>query len=98
MTVREVKEMGITIDGFVRTLPNAAGQWCITREGMQFQLSHPHHTGAVISILLQPLPPRRIASLTLPVTQVELQFEGLNTAQVSQFLQRFDLYYHKGGG
>jgi len=51
-----------------------------------------------IEITLASEKTRTIASLTLPVTDIEIVFKGLLTAQVEAFMKSFDLSYQKGGG
>lgn len=46
----------------------------------------------------QPLPPRRIALLSVPRLQVRFDFDALDAAARAAFMQRFDLYTRRGGG
>ena len=51
-----------------------------------------------IEIRLSPQGLRTIASLRLPVTQVEIILCGYTKEAVDKFIRRFDLAYQKGGG
>ena len=96
--VTVVKEMGLTPESFVRTLPNAVGERHITQRGLTFLIENPALPDQRVSIELTEQAPRRIASITLPVTLVALHFDGFEPLAQEQFLTRFDLYFHKGGG
>jgi len=36
--------------------------------------------------------------MRLPVTRVDFRFDGLETGERRAFMDRFDLYFHRGGG
>ncbi len=95
------KEMGLTPADFLRTLPAAvAGHpWSLEEQGGRqvLRLAYAAPERAV-QISLEPAPERRIAALCLTVTQVTLCFENFSDAQQEAFLQRFDLYFQRGGG
>ncbi len=90
--------MGLTPGGFARTLPNAAGHWSVEGQGLHYLLFDTAAPAQCIEILLTEQPDRCIASICLPVTRVELRFTGMDEVQRQAFLQRFDLYFQKGGG
>ena len=46
----------------------------------------------------QPLPPRRIALMTMPRMAVRFRFEGLDAQQRLAFMRYFDLHMQRGGG
>lgn len=46
----------------------------------------------------QPLPPRRIALMTMPRMAVRFRFEGLDAGQRLAFMRYFDLHMQRGGG
>ena len=50
------------------------------------------------TIVLEPLPALRIAMLSLERLRVTLRFENYAAAEVQRFLQRFRLYFQRGGG
>ncbi len=41
---------------------------------------------------------RRLGMLTIPVTSVELHFEGYVPEEVARFMARFERHFHRGGG
>ena len=90
-----VKEMGLTPEAFLRGLPGLMqGNSCQEEDG-QLRLTLPV---GEIRIRLVPLPPRRLASLELPVTRVEFDLSELNEEAAKAFMKRFELHYHRGGG
>lgn len=89
------REMGLTWEDFVRSLPSAIAPLTYQVEGRLFTIEHPN--GSVV-IALGETGERRIASLSLPVTPVDFQFNGLDEAARGLFIQRFDRYFQRGGG
>lgn len=53
---------------------------------------------ATLEIRLEPLPPRVIALLRLPVLRAELRFTSGTPAQQAGLLARLDLATQRGGG
>ena len=52
-----------------------------------------------VTIKIAEAPPRKIAMLSLPVLDVQFEFESsLYLKEQEQFLKRFFKYFHKGGG
>lgn len=51
-----------------------------------------------VRIVSKVRPGHKIASLALPVLQVDIVFEGLGEVAATQFLARFDRAFHRGGG
>jgi hypothetical protein len=45
-----------------------------------------------------PLPPRRIALVSMPRMAVVFRFEAVDEAERQAFMKRFDLYMQRGGG
>jgi hypothetical protein len=89
------RDMGLTLDDFVRSLPSAIEPLVYQVDGRVFSIAHPQ--GSVV-IELGATGERRIASLSLPVTPVDFQFNGLDEAARRLFMQRFDRYFQRGGG
>ncbi|MCW8882025.1 MAG: hypothetical protein OQL17_02340 [Sedimenticola sp.] len=89
------RDMGLTLEDFIRSLPSAIAPLTYQVEGRQFTIEHPN--GSVV-IALGETGERRIASLSLPVTPVDFQFNGLDETARSHFMQRFDRYFQRGGG
>ncbi len=87
--------MGLTVGEFLRGLPGLAGGSPWLHEKGRVKLQMPD---GEVSLQLQPLPERRLASLSLPVTRVEIDLSALPAAARRTFLARFDLYYRRGGG
>ncbi|WP_428609712.1 hypothetical protein [Sedimenticola sp.] len=95
MPARFCRDMGLTLNDFLRSLPAAIEPLTFQVEGRVFTISHPLGS---IRIALGETGERRIASLRLPVTPVEFVFSGLDEAARDRFMQRFDRYFHRGGG
>jgi hypothetical protein len=91
--------MGCTMAEFARWLPGATREAPVQSEvdgdGMRHRL---RVDPGVVEIDLQPLAPRRIALLCLPVLRVTFRFIDLDAAQRSAFLTHFDHYTRRGGG
>jgi hypothetical protein len=90
-----VRPMGLTHVEFMRSLPAAV-------EGMDCRVDGRHivisDSTRRIMIRLGPEQVRRLGSLALPQTQVNLSFEGFSEEQRKDFLRRFDLAFQRGGG
>lgn len=89
------RDMGLTIPDFLRTLSAAVSPSTYRIEGDLVEIHHPRGT---VSIRLQPQPERHLASLSLPVTRVSFDFGELDNAQRCRFMDRFERYFHRGGG
>jgi len=89
------RDMGLTLADFLRSLPSAIEPLTYRAEGRVFTIDHP--AGSVV-ITLGETGERRIASLSLPVTPVTFQFNGLDGSDRERFMQRFDRYFQRGGG
>jgi hypothetical protein len=89
------REMGCTREDFLRWLPGAARHAPLVRCGELYRVLL--DDGAV-EISLGELPPRHIASITLPVLTVQFRFIGMNASARAAFLEYFDHYTRRGGG
>jgi hypothetical protein len=89
------REMTITHTDFFRILPKAINHQEYVMTDNQISVSVPMGS---IKIKLSPEKHRVIGSLRLPVTNVEIEFDGFSVQQTEQFFQQFDLSFHKGGG
>ncbi|WP_052761103.1 hypothetical protein [Sedimenticola thiotaurini] len=89
------RDMGLTLADFTRSLPGAIEPLTYRTEGRVFTIEHP--AGSIV-ITLGETGERRIASLSLPVTPVEFQFNGLDETDRQRFMDRFDRYFQRGGG
>lgn len=87
--------MGITHGEFLRSLPPALKGAAFTTEGQNITIPWPP---GVIHITLGPQGSRRLGSLSLPATEVEIRFHGLSQEQADAFLQGFQRAFQRGGG
>ena len=89
------REMGITLSEFQRTLTSAVSPLTLSWEGQVVPVNHPV---GHIQINLGETSERKLGSFRLPVTPVEFLFVGLQQNERREFIERFDLYFHRGGG
>ena len=92
---RITRNMGITHNEFFRLLPKALNGAPFSRRQNRIAVTTDNGT---INITLSAESVRKIASLTLPVTEVTLEFTGFTTDTCQSFMHRFDLAYQRGGG
>jgi hypothetical protein len=90
-----IRRMSISRSEFFRTLPDALGTSSLVVTSDQVTLETP---GRRLAVLFREEPPHRIASLTLPFAHVELCFEGYDEREMAAAVDRFDLYFRRGGG
>ena len=76
---------------FLRLLPQATGTEDFVECDGQF-------SGRGWSIRLTSIPPLEIGRVRLERHRVEIEFDGLDEAAQDAFMQRFTLYYQRGGG
>lgn len=89
------KEMAVTHGDFFRTLPRALGTSAYRKTGAKVT----HTDGKKrLEITLGPERTRRIAQLSVPVTDVTLEFSGYTDAEADAALKLFDRMFQKGGG
>jgi len=99
MTEALEREMTISHSDFFRILPKALGKFryqqqnniitvCLDDDGIEGEI--------VISLSKERI--RKIASLTLPVTDVTFQLENITEKKEIEFFKNFDRAYHRGGG
>jgi hypothetical protein len=89
------REMGCNRSKFLRWLPGATGHVPIISNGDLHRVLLKHGT---VEISITELPPRRIASISLPVLAVHFRFIDINEAGRAAFLDYFDHYTRRGGG
>lgn len=87
--------MGCTEAQWLGWLDQAVGERPQVRHADAREVSIGHGT---LRLSWQPLAPRVIGLVSLPVLAVRFEFEGLDAAQRYAFMQRFDLYMQRGGG
>ena len=93
--VRFSRDMGITHHEFFRTLPVALASTPCTVQGRDVVITEDTRR---LVISLSPEGRRRIASLSLPTTQVHFTFSGYSPQDIEQFMARFDRAFQRGGG
>lgn len=93
--MKVVKEMGISHADFFSILPRVMQDRAYDIDG--FNILH-EDTDKRISIRLSAEKQRKIASITLPVTSVEIELQGYSRTDAEKFLHVFDLKYQRGGG
>lgn len=80
-----------TRDDFVRLLPQATGQGAIREINGGF-------SGNGWSLKLTRIAPLEIGLVRLERHRVEIDFDGMSVEEQERFMQRFTLYYQRGGG
>ena len=80
-----------TREDFVRLLPLATGQNAIDERDGGFR-------GSGWSLRLTRIAPLEIGLVRLERHRVEIDFDGLSVEEQERFMQRFTLYYQRGGG
>lgn len=88
-------EMTISHADFLRTLPAAMQGIRHIVSGREIRAEQ---DGRRLSIRLSQESTRRFGPIALPVTHVEVSFEGYSDMEVQQFKTRFDNCYKRGGG
>jgi hypothetical protein len=88
-------DMAISHAEFFRLLPDAIAGARWQAEGSRISIAQPDGR---VEILLSSERTRRIASLSLPVTNVTLSFDGFSEEAIERFMSRFHLYFRRGGG
>lgn len=88
-------EMGISHADFFRLLPAALAErpHSISPDEVTVDTGRGR-----IRIRIAPEGERRLGRMRLPVTPLELHFEGLDDEEMRTFLHRFRAAYQKGGG
>ncbi len=94
-TMRIDKEMGISHRDFFRILPGALDTTDYRIDGRSVFVGEGSRR---LNIVLSPETERRIALLSLPVTQVSLEFVGYDAEEAAAALERFDRAFQRGGG
>jgi hypothetical protein len=89
------REMGCTETEWLRWLPAAVGDnhWKLQEHSAGVRIDD-----GALGLKWQVGEPRVIGLVRLPRLLVSFRFAGLDEAQRSAFMQRFDLYMHRGGG
>ena len=80
-----------TREDFVRLLRRATGEKALLEVEEGFR-------GKGWLVRLTPIPPLEIGLVRLERHRVEIEFDGLTTAEQDRFMRRFTLYFQRGGG
>ena len=89
-------EMGFTHYELLKGLPSATKPYEVTR--ITDLLHEIRCEDRLVTLTLSPERARKIASISLPVIDVELSFFGFDHQQYESFMDRFKRYLHRGGG
>ncbi len=95
MTVRYQRDMTITHTEFLRLLPKALSGLSYEQTGNLIKVDS---KDGPIEIILGEESIRKLGSLVLPRTQIEINLSSHTQVTVARFIKRFDLAYQKGGG
>lgn len=89
------RDMGFTLEEFMRPLPAAIAPLKYQVQGRQISIQHPE---GEIHIKLNQAADRIIGALTIPRMQVEFSFHGPGEDQRELFMLQFDRHFQRGGG
>ncbi len=89
------KEMGLTHDDLFRLIPVLAEPFEFTVSEQQIKI---FTDDQLVTINYAKERIRKIASIELPVTDLDLLFTGFNEKQIEEFIMKFDRVYQRGGG
>ena len=89
------RDMACSEADWLRLLPPALAPYPWQREGSALRVAIGEGR---LAIDWSPLPPRRIALLTLPMLRARFVFDGVPAERRAAFMRQFDLYTHRGGG
>ena len=88
-------DMTITHKEFFRLLPKALAGLPYQKNANQIRVTD---GDSMIRITLAEESTRKLASLSLPMTQVHIELDNVEEADMDRFISRFKLAYQKGGG
>ena len=89
------QEMTIARDEFLRSLPAAVAGAAFVVEGRDIR---PVEPGQGWRIVLEPLPDLCLGAIRLARHRVAIHLAGRDEVQTRRFLERFELYFRRGGG
>ena len=90
-----VREMGYTQKEFVNNFSSLTAKNPFQINNNIIEMADNHRR---LVIELGPDQQRQIASLTIPKIIVTFRFYYYEKSAIDNFLQRFDLHFHRGGG
>ena len=87
--------MGISHSDFFRIFPAVIQRQPFERvsDGIRYEESERR-----LLVRLSAESQRRLGMLRIPVTTIQLRFEGHTQKEVNKFMERFDRHFHRGGG
>ena len=89
-------EMGFTHRELLKGLPSAVEPYTVSRiSDCIYEMTSEDR---LVRLTMQPERVRKIASIRLPITDVELLFFGFEQNQYDAFMWRFKKYLQRGGG
>lgn len=89
------QDMTISRESFLRLLPAALAHVPFAVDGADIR---PLDGTQGWRIALSALPDLRLGAIALPRQHVEIWFGGYDAERARAFLERFELYYRRGGG
>jgi len=89
-------ELGASQADFRRLFPHVVAPQVIHYQGLRTSVGWPD--GALLEVELSPEKTRKIGSLRLTYLDVAFSFTGFDSDRVDEFMRRFRLTFHKGGG
>ncbi|MDH3693508.1 MAG: hypothetical protein OER96_02925 [Gammaproteobacteria bacterium] len=89
------KEFGLTHAEFFRSLPSAIENHPYRVEGRCVTMDYDDRS---VEIELGAQQVRKIALLEIPFTNLSFTFKGFELQDIDAFMQRFNLYFRRGGG
>ena len=89
-------DMGFSHRELIKGLPSAVLPYAVNRISSDtYSFSRENR---VAKLHLGHETSRKIASLSLPVTHIMIEFENFSDVQYESFMARFKKYLHRGGG
>lgn len=89
------KDMALTRKAFFETLPRALGSDAYRVDGDRVTLADGSRT---LSVTFVEKPTMRLGGFAIPRADVTIAFEGYGDDQARAALERFERYFHRGGG
>ena len=89
------REMGLTREEFYKSLPQAIAhhEFTVTNGVVRIEFGN-----RAVTIELGQERTRSIALLKLPYIEVSFTFVGFSVQERERFMERFNLYFRRGGG
>ncbi len=91
------RDMGYSEPEFYRLLNAAIGDYQYTKEGQNVSIEHPEKANSLQLSVIE-LPDRVLGAFRIKRVDVQFFFQSFSAAERTQFMQRFDSRYQRGGG